>query len=161
MPNYKFLFQISNVLYTNKSMQVIKKNLNVRNIVVIGNVIIKKTVNGISLEDLKNLVTISDRQIISSDVMIDANLIAGQLNLSNINQQNLVFIMQDAVRHSVPQVSFNEFFENKIFKLFKFTNVKILRYKLQLETYNARRTYSASIFQSYQNNVRKFILFIQ
>lgn len=110
MPTYKFLFQISNVLYTNKSTQVIKKNLNVRNIVVIGNVIVKKTVNGISLEDLKNLVTISDHQIISSDVIIDANLVAGQLNLSNINKQNLIFIMQDAVRHSVPQVSFIEFF---------------------------------------------------
>lgn len=109
-----FAFQISSVLYTNKSTQIIKKNLNVRNIVVVGNLIVKKTVNDISLEDLKNLITISDYQIISSDAVIDASLLADQLNLSNIANENLVFIMQDAVRHSIPQVSLLNFLNQNV-----------------------------------------------
>ena len=79
-----------------------------------GNLIVKKSVNDLPL-DLKNLVTITDDQIITSDVIIDANLIADKLSLSNINSKNLMFIMEDVVRHSVPQVSF--YFENKTLNL--------------------------------------------
>ncbi|CAL1279837.1 unnamed protein product [Larinioides sclopetarius] len=94
-------------LYGNKTTQFIKERIIVQKLNIIGNLHMKEEVNRISIEDIeRQFVTIAGDQIITSNVQVGSSVKVVVLNLVDLmNDVDIISIMNDAVRHSFPQVS--------------------------------------------------------
>ncbi|KAF8791847.1 hypothetical protein HNY73_003518 [Argiope bruennichi] len=92
-------------LYSKKATQYINERIIVQQLNIIGNLHVKEKVNLISIDDIqRQFVTIAGDQIITSNAQLGPNVKVVVLNLLDLmNDIDIAEIMNDAVRHSIPQ----------------------------------------------------------
>lgn len=94
-------------MYANKSDQQIKEAVTIQTIQILGNLNLRNVVNEIPIEDLhRNFITIAGDQAVTSDVQLGSGFKVENLQFGDLtNHVSVLFILGDAVRHSISQVS--------------------------------------------------------
>ncbi|KAG8201764.1 hypothetical protein JTE90_012823 [Oedothorax gibbosus] len=92
-------------LYSKKSDQLIKEEVTIETIEILGNLNLKQVVNEIPVEELhENFITVSRDQVIVSDFRLDNGFKVENLQIGDLtNHVSIPFILWDAVRHSLSQ----------------------------------------------------------
>lgn len=110
-------------MYANKSDQHIKESVTIQTIEILGNLNLMNVVNELPIEELqRNFITVAGEQVVTSDVLLGNGFKVENLQFGGLtNHVSILFILGDAVRHSVSQVGLIIF----CFTLNKYLNMQL------------------------------------